>query len=873
MPAPTITLTRVYGPVLLPSGEVPAHGRIRFTLRGWDSDGATMVPAATIEANLDAVGRFEAQIWASLAGARQLAYGVEVTWWSPALRALARQALPDIAVPAVTEVKLKDLLSTPVPAATAPDLLAQAAGYVAEAEAAATDAAGLSQQAIDLVALGSPAVYASIADGITATTEGAFFSVATTTDDSFLILYRHDTGGVATEIARYPSAAVLSGAGVFASTTTGLAETAEGGAFFVPTTDNDGALILYSHDAGGVATEIDRFASVNAAGGGGSGGSALRIPAEGETARLDFARAAGSVAGGETDKSGRPAQLGELRALAFPRIYRRPEGLFGVSPPNTLRRDWAEGASPGALFEPAATVWAPLGNIGASADWTSLGVTLSDTTDIAPIAGLTPRLLTASATDVAANRDIGLMGIALTLEWYQFDLIIKTGVAEAVMLRLPREVGPSGGFGGGGWTVHINLASGLILRNDPDGWVEAAPISVTRIATDTWHLRLRFRPKQTSATEIFYVYAKSADTIDNRDSSFTAGDALFTLGHASVQRCAAPRAPAARVGMDVAVPAERLTLDVGAISADRRTGTFEVRFRLADGFPEDETTIVPIWKIAQTTDPANRGLGVEIAGRAITAVLGRNVIPDTLAIRDVFAREFRVAVSHKDGKLVLAVNGKTASAAFAPQALDEQWQTLFFGDFNAILAGTARPFSGTIGFWRYIPEAMDEGALARLTRPERPIAPGEATPVIVDASGQALMSADGGGRLDFTPGRRAMVAQQGVIDPDGDLPGDAIAARLTGAGDVHFIASSYGAPFGERMQRATRLAAEDGLIVGNRGGPRFEAMWGNGQSLMADSTYGAPVNWPDHPWFLDVADGLLNAVFGFSASGFASDRR
>ncbi len=37
-------------------------------------------------------------------------------------------------------------------------------------------------------------------------------------------------------------------------------------------------------------------------------------------------------------------------------------------------------------------------------------------------------------------------------------------------------------------------------------------------------------------------------------------------------------------------------------------------------------------------------------------------------------------------------------------------------------------------------------------------------------------------------------------------------------------------------------------------------------------TYGLPVNWPDHPWFLDIDDGLFNSIFGFSSLGFATDR-
>jgi hypothetical protein len=810
-----ITLTRVFGPVNLPSGEVPAHGRIRFALRDWDRDGDTVIPAAAIEAVLDAQGGLDAQLWASLSGARHLTYGVEVTWWSPALRALAHQTLPDIAVPGGADIKLKDLLTIPPTASNAPDLLVQAAGFAAAAEAAADSAVTLASQAIDLLALGAPGVFASTAAGIAATGVGDFFSVASNLDDTFLILYRHDTGGIATEIARYPTAASLG------------------------------------------------------SGGGGDGGSTARIPPEGETARLDFALGAGSIRGGVKDATGLPATLGTFRALEVPRLYRRSDALLGLTEAGALRRNWPGEGFAGGLFEPAATLWAPLAPIGAGADWTTIGVTLADTTDLSPVEGARPRSVSAAAGG-AADRGIGIPGIALTLDWYQLDVVLRTGAATAVMLRMASEFG-NPAFGGGGWTVHVNLVTGTVLRSDAAGRVDAAPVFLRKLAPDTWHVRIRARPAAISATETFWIYAKSTDDL-NRSSSFTAGVALFTLAHLSVQRSAAPRAPAAPVGMNVPVPAESLTLDAKAINGDRRTGTFEVHFRLADDFPEDATTITPVWKIAAAADPANRGIGIEIAGRAIAAVINTGAGEKKVQLRDLFAREFRVALSYDNETLRLAVNGATVAAIVGADTFENQWETLFLGDFNPILAGAARPFSGTIGFWRYFPQPLAEGALARLTRPLRPLAPGESAPAIVEATGRAVLSLDGAGRIEFTPGRQTLATQQSVLDPDGSLPADALATRLMVNGDLQFLSQSYGAPFGAREQRARRMAGEDGLIIGARADLRFEALWGNGQSLMYAFTYGQPVNWPDHPWFLDIDDGLFNSVFGFSTLGFATDR-
>lgn len=53
----------------------------------------------------------------------------------------------------------------------------------------------------------SAGIYASTAEGLLATAAGAYFSVPSLLDSEYLILYRHDAGGVATEVKRYPSVA------------------------------------------------------------------------------------------------------------------------------------------------------------------------------------------------------------------------------------------------------------------------------------------------------------------------------------------------------------------------------------------------------------------------------------------------------------------------------------------------------------------------------------------------------------------------------------------------------------------------------------------------------------------------------------------
>lgn len=55
----------------------------------------------------------------------------------------------------------------------------------------------------------SAGIYPSTATGLAATTVGQYFSVPSTLDTEYLILYRHDAGPVATEIRRYPSVAAI----------------------------------------------------------------------------------------------------------------------------------------------------------------------------------------------------------------------------------------------------------------------------------------------------------------------------------------------------------------------------------------------------------------------------------------------------------------------------------------------------------------------------------------------------------------------------------------------------------------------------------------------------------------------------------------
>lgn len=74
----------------------------------------------------------------------------------------------------------------------------------AEAASLAESDADRAEAARDAAQL-SAGVYADTASGLAATAEGDYFSVPSADNDAFLILYRHDPSPVATEVKRYPS--------------------------------------------------------------------------------------------------------------------------------------------------------------------------------------------------------------------------------------------------------------------------------------------------------------------------------------------------------------------------------------------------------------------------------------------------------------------------------------------------------------------------------------------------------------------------------------------------------------------------------------------------------------------------------------------
>lgn len=77
-----------------------------------------------------------------------------------------------------------------------------------ELSAFITSEADRAEQAADSAALNA-GIYADTTAGLSATTEGDYFSVPSAEDDEYLILYLHEAGPVATEIKRYPSSEAI----------------------------------------------------------------------------------------------------------------------------------------------------------------------------------------------------------------------------------------------------------------------------------------------------------------------------------------------------------------------------------------------------------------------------------------------------------------------------------------------------------------------------------------------------------------------------------------------------------------------------------------------------------------------------------------
>lgn len=111
----SITLTQIVGRVLVPSGAIPRNGRISFTLSGWDTEGASIIPHGPVDFPLDGAGKLNAFLWPTVMGDQNRRYAVRVTYWSLLTGRIETEALPDIQVPvSATALTLAEVIGAPL---------------------------------------------------------------------------------------------------------------------------------------------------------------------------------------------------------------------------------------------------------------------------------------------------------------------------------------------------------------------------------------------------------------------------------------------------------------------------------------------------------------------------------------------------------------------------------------------------------------------------------------------------------------------------------------------------------------------------------------------------------------------------------------
>lgn len=130
--------TRVTGPVMLPDGSpAPNGGKVIFRLRSWDRQGGALIMKGPEEAVVVG-GVIDKTLNRTTASERGTLYDVIYTYPNAAARGQwLEEPLGSISLTGAGPVALADLLAIPAPVPNVPDVLAQALGAAASAQAAA----------------------------------------------------------------------------------------------------------------------------------------------------------------------------------------------------------------------------------------------------------------------------------------------------------------------------------------------------------------------------------------------------------------------------------------------------------------------------------------------------------------------------------------------------------------------------------------------------------------------------------------------------------------------------------------------------------------------------------------------------------------
>lgn len=163
----TITVRRVTGSIVLPTGEVPRNGRVTIALSGWDRENGQAIVMGPTTHILDGDGNFDAYLWCTDRGENGRSYVGVVQWFSTASgRTEAQPLIFAVATGTGPQPFAASWVVGDLPESTQADAVAQclaaAAGAIGSASAAsgyATAAAGSAMASANSAAIalaGSP---------------------------------------------------------------------------------------------------------------------------------------------------------------------------------------------------------------------------------------------------------------------------------------------------------------------------------------------------------------------------------------------------------------------------------------------------------------------------------------------------------------------------------------------------------------------------------------------------------------------------------------------------------------------------------------------------------------------------------------------
>lgn len=551
------------------------------------------------------------------------------------------------------------------------------------------------------------------------------------------------------------------------------------------------------------------------------------------------------------------------RADGILNLTKESDGRF-IGTNMNVRTAYAPDGFGGGVFEPASVSFTPSEFLGGS-EWAVTGLNHANNNTITPaVDGFVPKTVTATAGG-ASGRMIGVNTGVQQAGWHQLDFILKPDVP-FILVRIPGPfTTPSGG--GGGHMIVLDMVN-KIMASGATGLSHSDPV-FTDLPGGLVHVAIRMLSVNAGApSNTIYIYPKDT-SVRSTNSTFTAGQTLFTLHYLGIQLTPALRLPLPNLGMGIAVAADRLVIPIADLPVDAANWTVELRFRMADGYVGDSGGVIPVLKIGNASDTIERGVGIGIVGESVSGIIrGAAAQIASIPITDVYNDEYHVAMSFDGVRLAMSVNGVSSTVTVAAaNRVGSYFNTLYLGAHTRVhTASNTYPFSGLVHFCRIIPGALSALQLDKMTEPDEVLVPGGSVTVVGDGVGTPIISANADGSVNLKASETTSRYLLGGALWAGALPPDAMAVTPRPDGSVDFLSDEWGG-----SARRYRLTPE-GYSMVYRGDNAVDVIWCNGQSLAYGNVYYDPVVQPEHPGFLDVDDGLANSVFGYSSVGYYNDK-